>query len=290
MEDVTRLVLRYRVLLKAKGKSVFKGKYFVSYMASRPEVYYSREELVSLIRTHYASASSPETYIIADGNKGYEFGDNDHKYTFLDIYLAQLSKNPKVINLRHIDSYFSADLPVFYLREHENHPLLSDPMEILKKLRMLIDKYISKPKDKPMSSVGWARISKNEPVIEQCVQLAHLLPFINPKVLLDDLNSRRVFMLDLSAVMKFYILIEKHIEPSVDALSRDSRAMKAFNQYQFNIAGTNLFLKDVEKIIYNSSQDSHSKIAKQSCFGFLGKNHSEHRAEVSHDINRKFYS
>ena len=288
MEDITKLLLRYRALLKSKSKIMFKGKYLISFITSRPEISKSREELVHIIRTHFANANSAETYIIAQNNKGYVFGDDSHKYMFLDAYLAQQSKNSKILNLRHVETYFSSDLPVFFAPEKNKHPLLAQPLEILRRSRQLIDRYIAAVREKPQSSVAMAQRSKSDPIVEQYIQLVHLLPFIDAKALIDDINFRKAFMSELLTVMKFYMLLDINKEPGVNISVLSSKKMRSFSKYYFNIAGTTLSLKNIEKIALHGGKSYEKKLIRRSCFGFLAAPSSNKNATCSCDINKRF--
>lgn len=289
MEAIEKLVLKFRLLLKTRGKSSFRGKELMNFIEARPELKQSIHELVAIIKTHFANPRSTNTLILPLKNRQYEFEGNAKKFVFLDAYLVDLSQNPKILNLRSLRDYFSDDLPVFYLPEARKHEMLDRPIEILKQLRSLIDKYLSMVRQNPQGSIHKTFSNKNDPTLEQINQLAHLLPFINIKILASNPDAKKAYMSQLSVVFKFHVLVDQGLDPAGCLDSYNTKTGKDFKKYMYNVAGACLSLKNIVELSSESRSQRDVTPLQSSCLGFLFTSSKDKNVNLSKDINKRFH-
>lgn len=285
------LLLDYRKYLKLVEKTRFRGKDLITFIVTNPFIrqFRSRSALTNQIRDLFANPAMSKIYILDSCGRS-PFKDDNTQYTFLDFLIKEEIKDPYVLNCHLFENLFRSDLPVFYSSERWRHEVLEEPMMLINKIMGTIKEIVQEFVSPDGLNVDYRNLKKSYLFITKYTQLINFLPFVDPEPLMRNQDLKRAFFINIYNAMVIH-LITKHYDPHGKEICFDSPKFKKLKETCcYNIAGANITLKDIKKLILNnlSEYQPHNWLQKtSSAFKNCFTSKKNHYSNVS-DLKSRF--
>lgn len=241
-------VLEFRIYLSTKKKKSFTITELMNYFFRKPfgKSKKSQDEVLNLLKTEVANMAKSLSYIVPKScpTEGIDFKKT--KFVFLEDHIKQCAKKRSVLNTAQLNKYFEHELPVFYNKEYMKHGLLIDPISLVEKINRVIEHSFETIRTQANGPVDIRQAASSLSLSEQFIQLVHLLPFIDPKDIIQERKKGQSFFIRLYNVLRIHATIEFSKANSLSDADISNECSSIYQNYYYNVAGVNLTAYDIK--------------------------------------------
>lgn len=241
-------VLDYRNYLHTQKKTELTANELANYLRRKPfgQGKLSRHDIAEIMMANYLNVGNSVSHIVPKKSSSKPINPQTTKLLFLEDYIRLCARNKQTLNTRGLSRYFDRDLPVFYNNAYLKHDLLNSPTTLILKICVEFEKQIESCTRNLSKPLRLSEIAKKVQLSEIFVQLVHLLPFINPKTLIEDQIKGQAFWVGLYNILRLHAIIENSRKGEIsDNLLLDENS-KLYKRTFYCVAGMNITTKDIK--------------------------------------------